>query len=109
MFFKLLHLSACLLEWKANITAINASCIILSGMDETHRNQIESLALSSDIQLESIVKITISEGIKIIGKETFKNFITLKEVNLPNTLVRIESKAFYNCSSLKSIELPYSI
>ncbi len=53
-----------------------------------------------------ILSITIPEGVEYIGKEAFKGWKTLERVSFPDSLKTIESRAFYDCQSLREIILP---
>ena len=56
-----------------------------------------------------VTKITIPEGIDVVGEYAFAVCSSLKEVSLPTTIQSLGFSAFRNCSSLKSIKLPQSI
>jgi hypothetical protein len=64
----------------------------------------------------SIVRIEIPDGVRRIGKLAFgpdlwsdtDNF-ALKEVRLPGGLEKIESRAFWKCENLESINIPDSV
>ena len=51
----------------------------------------------------TITKVTIPEGVKIIQSYAFANLTGLEEIVLPSTLQSIEYGAFYGCSSLEKI------
>ena len=50
-----------------------------------------------------ITAVTISEGVKYINYSAFEQCASLKNVKLPNTLVRINGSAFKECTSLSSV------
>lgn len=52
---------------------------------------------------------SVAEGTEIIGEACFWRFDKLKELHIPSTLRKIESRAFDECSSLKKICLPESL
>ena len=53
--------------------------------------------------------VSLPSGIRKIGKEAFKD-TSVSSVSCTYTnLETIEDKAFYNCSNLSSIDLPYSL
>ena len=54
---------------------------------------------------ESMSKVTISEGVKVIGDSAFADCLMLLDVVLPSTLTKIKIQAFYN-SGIRSIVLP---
>ena len=53
----------------------------------------------------SIVKVEITDGITAIGKNTFRQYNTLEEVTLPDSLVKIGTFAFDGNKKLSSIQL----
>ena len=54
-------------------------------------------------------KLIIEEGIISIGDFNFNDFRNLKDLSLPNTLVKISKEAFSFCFSLERIVLPASL
>ena len=57
----------------------------------------------------SLVSISIAEGITVIGDQAFSGCENLITVNLPNGLTSIGGRAFEDCISMESIYLPDSI
>ena len=55
-----------------------------------------------------IINLTISDGVKTIGKEAFKNCSALKSVYIPESVEFIGYSAFNGCSALESITLPFT-
>ena len=55
---------------------------------------------------EHIETITLTDDIKIIPKNAFENYMSLKSIILPSYLTDILSYAFYGCTSLKEIQMP---
>lgn len=53
----------------------------------------------------TIKKVIIPEGVKVIGSYAFANLTALEEVVLPSTLNQIQSNAFSGCTKLKKINL----
>ena len=52
---------------------------------------------------ESLVSITLPEGVTAISTEMFTNCTSLKEVNLPSTTKKIVAKGFSNCPALEKV------
>ena len=50
-----------------------------------------------------ITHLIFPENIKMIKEQTFVNCYNLKEIELTNKLLKVESKAIYNCLQLESI------
>jgi hypothetical protein len=56
-----------------------------------------------------LVEVEIEEGIQEIPYETFRGCISLKNVKLPNGLRAIKEYAFYSCKELHEIDLPETL
>ena len=54
---------------------------------------------------DSIVSIQISEGIRSIGTQAFRNVKGIQSIELPESITMIESNAFSGCIGLKEITL----
>ncbi|MBQ9795062.1 MAG: leucine-rich repeat domain-containing protein [Clostridia bacterium] len=54
-------------------------------------------------------KMTLPEGVRVIGENAFSSQKGLKTVVLPSTLEEIESGAFYGCESLGDIKIPEGV
>lgn len=83
----------------------------ISGIEELGNFSAEGGApWSKDI--DKIVEVDVSYGVKRIGHSAFKDFGeagTEVTFNLPSSLVSIADYAFSGCKRLKSIELPNSL
>ena len=51
----------------------------------------------------SLINLTISENVEVIGPRAFEGCVNLRKINLPATDITIKGSAFYNCSKLKYI------
>ncbi len=58
---------------------------------------------------ESLISITIPEGITSIGRNTFYECTSLTSITIPESVTIIGSYAFYHCTSLTSIIIPESV
>ena len=59
---------------------------------------------------DDIVKIIVGDGIDVVRENAFKEYANLEEVILPNKMGgQIDDYAFYNCSKLKKINIPFGI
>lgn len=56
----------------------------------------------------SIVRVSISDGITYIGKGAFRDYDVLQQVTFGKDLYEIGPEAFYSCDSLTSVTLPES-
>ncbi len=73
---------------------------------------IQEYAFSNDYDHNNeskLVKVTIPDSVKNIGKYAFFRCINLKDIELSNNLESIGINAFYGCISLETILLPESI
>ena len=57
----------------------------------------------------SIEAVVVNEGATSIGNYAFKGCSSLTDVNVPNTITKIEASTFEACTSLTSITLPNCI
>ena len=51
----------------------------------------------------------IGKNIKIIRHEAFENCFLLKEINIPDSVVKIEDYAFADCAGLQKVNIPSSV
>lgn len=58
------------------------------------------------IRCDGLKKVTIPEGVTVIGMSAFYNCTALTEVTIPSTLMSIKQNCFQGCTSLTSVELP---
>ena len=56
-----------------------------------------------------ITKIVIPNSVTNIGNSAFFNCTSLISVNIPNSVTNIDFYAFFNCTSLTSINIPSSV
>lgn len=56
-----------------------------------------------------VERVTLPEGIEIIGYQSFFEMRSLKEADLPQSLTEIEDFAFGSCDTLSQISLPPSV
>lgn len=55
------------------------------------------------------MSVTISEGVKKIGKYAFSGCSALTEIILPESVADIDDCAFWKCSGLKNIVIPENV
>ncbi len=53
--------------------------------------------------------VVVPVGVETIGNMAFKDCTYLEEIELPDTLLRINEEAFYNCNRLKEINIPNQV
>ncbi|MGN1167440.1 MAG: leucine-rich repeat protein [Lachnospiraceae bacterium] len=61
------------------------------------------------IGCESLVEITVPEGMTVIPSYGFNGSDYLETINLPNTLTEIKNHAFFGCKKIKIMEIPESV
>ncbi|MGM9643083.1 MAG: leucine-rich repeat domain-containing protein [Eubacteriales bacterium] len=83
----------------AAIFGVRAANIVISGKPWNYSN--------GGIP-ESLETVTVTGG-KKIGKCAFTSCKSLKQINLPDGLITIESEAFTNCTGLTEIHIPKSV
>ena len=57
----------------------------------------------------NITSVKVSEGVKLIGANSFRNLTNLVSVSLPNSLQQVSEYGFYNCSNLSDINFTSDI
>ena len=85
----------------------------------TIRSQIENLTIVGDAEkipdrvgdksfrgFSNLKRVTVSAGIRTIGREAFEGCTSLEEIELPESVESIGSQAFYNCPALRTINVP---
>lgn len=55
---------------------------------------------------DTLQELIIPEGVREIGTGAFSDFIKLRSVLFPESMIYIQARAFINCSSLDNINLP---
>ena len=68
-------------------------------------NILENGTLTKYIPEEGVTKVTIPEGVKVIGEGAFKGCTEIAEVIIPEWVDQISKDAFEGCSSLKRVEI----
>lgn len=59
---------------------------------------------------ENLTSINLDKSkVEVIGSSAFENCVLIKEVILPNSLLKIEDKAFYGCNTLKRVYISSSV
>ncbi len=56
--------------------------------------------------MSKVKSVTFTDGVEKIPAESFSRCENLTELHLPNTLWSIEKRAFFYCTSLKSVNIP---
>lgn len=58
---------------------------------------------------KNLNKVTMEDGLTVIGDRTFRDCLKLSSINLPDSLRVIGVCAFYNCDALTSIDIPDNV
>jgi len=69
----------------------------------------KSVGYSAFSNLNNIESIELPDSVITIDSYAFSNCLNLKQINLPNNLNTLKSGVFSNCKSLKSINVPSSV
>ena len=82
-----------------------------NGSDEAHFGYIFGASSYSNNRsyVPTNLKEVIITGGTSIGSSAFYNCSSLTSIEIPNSVTSIRNYAFYNCSSLTSIEIPNSV
>ena len=64
---------------------------------------------SAFVGLVTLKEITIPNSIIRIGNNAFRNCTSLEKISIPNSITNIGNGAFYNCTSIKNIIIPNSV
>lgn len=56
-----------------------------------------------------ITCVKVEDGISVLGQQVFRRCNALTNIELPESLIRIESNAFIQCSSVSQIAIPRSV
>ena len=86
----------------------DAQDIVIKGKVE-HEGTSYNVITINDIAFdgrENLRTVTIEEGVREIGQQSFRNCVNLQRVTLPSTIDNIETSAFQSCSILTDINLP---
>ena len=67
---------------------------------------VKKIESSAFIDKDSLVSVTLPEGIQTIGSTAFSSCGGLTAINFPKGLESIGDNAFYSCTKLAAIELP---
>lgn len=55
---------------------------------------------------EALQKVTLSEGLEVMGKSAFDGCVSLADISIPETVTEVRESAFLNCESLTAIDIP---
>ncbi|MBR1891131.1 MAG: leucine-rich repeat domain-containing protein [Clostridia bacterium] len=79
-------------------------------------SSVEEFTISADdkvasgaFKYSSLKKVTIEDGVEIIGGYMFSDCEYLESVSIPSTVTTIDNYAFVGCYNLKLITLPVSV
>ena len=80
-----------------------------AGIMDNENYEDEEVIVTSSIFGNKIVEAIINEGIRNIDAYTFKACTNLKNIQLPKSLIYVESSAFEGCTSLIKIVFPENV
>ena len=70
---------------------------------------VTEIGTSAFSKCKNLTDIWLSNSIKILGENAFKECNALKEIIIPNGVIEIGQSAFENCDSLIAIKIPDSV
>ena len=56
-----------------------------------------------------VIDLTLPEGIRMIGKQSFRSSKQMKTIHLPNSISYIGESAFWDCEDLESVVIPSQV
>ena len=83
-----------------------------------HIDKIKSVTITSGVKsigkyafcsCSNLTSVTIPEGVTKIGDSAFEGCTSLQSVNIPENVTRIRYKTFKDCKSLTSVTIPNSV
>ena len=80
--------------------------MIISGTGEMPRDCREFNTVWKNF---TITKVSVMEGVTSIGEQAFYGFSNLSEIELPDTLLKIECNIITNCPKLTSVTIPKNV
>lgn len=100
-----------------NCPNIESAKIPSLAISETALHSLKTVIITSGDTIEenafihhgNLETVTISKGVKSIGKSAFEGCQNLIDVNIPDSVKSIGENAFFNCSSLLQITIPQSV
>ena len=90
----------------ATVTDYTGSDAVVSVPSTLDGYPVSAIGTDAFRNNDTIVSVTLPEGIISIGSSAFRDCSQLASISLPQTLVEIKSSAFYGCSSLGEITIP---
>lgn len=67
---------------------------------------VKSIASQAFLDCNSLLEVTIEEGVESIGSWCFGRSLNIQSVSLPSTLTTVSSNGFRRCTSIESLVLP---
>ena len=77
----------------------------------TYNNKVYKVIIGSNAfdGCESLLSVSIQEGVEEIGDEAFKGCSFMEAITLPESILKIGLWAFQDCTSLSSVSIPHDI
>lgn len=89
---------------------VDGICYNLNMEDKTVEVASNNSSYSGEIIIPPYVNLNSNQlAVTAIGGGAFANCYSLTKVELPNTIIEIKSRAFFQCRSLKSINIAASV
>ena len=84
------------------------SCTNLKYLEITSED-IDNIGYCAVCDCKNLQEVVLPESMRTIGIRSFENDSSLKYINSPSELEKIDSGAFYKCGSLKNFTFPRSV
>jgi hypothetical protein len=94
---------------KATITGVSGQPVELVIPAHLDGYPVVSIGFAAFSQKNSLISVTIPDGVEKIELSAFWKCTNLTTVVIPNSVTSIEEKAFFDCSNLANINLPDNI
>jgi len=90
---------------KNNLTTIGSAAFSMSGLTTVDiPGGVSSIGGSAFSGCNSMVSMTLNEGISVIPNGMVQSGTALETVSLPQSLTKVEQYAFYECGALKTVK-----
>ena len=97
-----------IVDGEAKVTGYAGSKSVITIPSTVNEYNVTSIGAKAFYDNRTIKSVTISDGIKSIGKNAFYS-CGITEVSIPSSVTVIENRAFAGCTVLPEITIPDSV